>query len=509
MATTYEDSPETDGGLGLAGATDVQMMPPLDAPDPALGSSGEFDTYGYNAPSSQAPSTFDIKSLGLGLAEPAPMRTQSDKEYLQSLPLPQKIGLALQAFGAGVDGRASPVEALLERKRKQDSDNRSEMTNTINIIQKGTEILRKMPPGLQRDAVATELSKAVGEKYAHVFAAAGSEQQDELKSMMGTFADPDVQNQVIKACSGTADFGQCWRKQANDETFMKRAYAIADSKRLPSIVQKIGPFIEQAAKSGVLDAYKGEDGKFDVPFAKLLEINAKAKIFTDEEMDTMRRQQTLLSDFGIKTEDALKAGAAERAKQAEKPGKETFREGQTRQIIDPKGDTVQQEYKDGKWIEIGRRAKEKPEKEPTQAEREREQKIADARAYVEGITKEQMLKMREKELPNGKPNPDYDPDISRMWRIAGQPLPSEVRGKGKAAPKPAADAPAADPAKPAPAAAPAADGQKPPTLSQADRQKVIAEATAAVNSGAPPEAVKKRLKEKFGIEVNFTKAAKK
>ena len=45
-------------------------------------------------------------------------------------------------------------------------------------------------------------------------------------------------------------------------------------------------------------------------------------------------------------------------------------------------------------------------------------------------------------------------------------------------------------------------------LSEGDRKKVLDAATAAVNKGADPEAVKKRLKEKYGIEVTFTSKKK-
>ena len=51
--------------------------------------------------------------------EPDCGRPWSDQEYLQSLSAAEKIGLALQAFGAGFHGRESPIDQLLREKRAQ------------------------------------------------------------------------------------------------------------------------------------------------------------------------------------------------------------------------------------------------------------------------------------------------------------------------------------------------------------------------------------------------------
>ncbi len=474
--------------------------------------SGDGDLGGPMADGSQGdfsmPSTgFNLASAGLNLAKPR-TRSQDDIDYLQNLPTGQKIGLALQAFSAGVAGKDDPIDKLLKDRRAQQAADRADLATTITTISKGTEILRKMPPGIARDAVAAELGKAVGGgQLAKVFEAAG-DQHTEIKEVLSTFTDPDVQNQLLKSCSGSTDFRACVMTQARDKDFMDRAHAMADSKRMGTVTTKLAAAIDQAKKAGILDQFKGTDGKYEVPFAKLIELNDKTKIFSQEEMDTIKRNEDMLSPFGIKTTKALVAAAAEKAKQGEKPLKEDFKEGATRRILDPAGAELQQEYKDGAWVTIGkRRDKDKPDKPLTLAQEAADERVLKARQDVAGLEKADVAKRTQKDLPNGKPNPDYDPDLARNWRLSQQPLFADVKARrdaAKAAPKekPAAAAPPTEEKPPAPAAEkPAAKA----ALSDADRKAVVDAATAAVNGGADAEAVKKRLKDRYGIDVTFKK----
>lgn len=428
--------------LNFAGDASLASSPATELMTPGVGDAGAFDQSGSAGLSFKMPS--------LNLASPPP--AQSEQQYLQSLPMMQKIGLALQAFSAGVAGRPSPINELLKRKRQQDKENRDEIMNTINVISKGSEILRKLPHGIQRDAVASELGKAVGPKYADVFKMVGSERDDELKSMTAVFSDPDVQNTLIKACTGTPDFGACWRKQANDETFMKRAFATADAKQYEPVTKKLAAVTDQLGKSGLLSEFKNADGKYEIPFAKMVEFNAKAKIFTDTEMDFIRRNDAVLEPFGIKSAKAMEAGAAERAKQAEKPVKEWSEPYMLN------GALVQKNAATGEIRTAVSRAPEKadkPDKPLSLAQERHDEQVLEARLKIKGMSKEDMLKKRDKDLPNGKPNPDYDPDVARNWRLAGEPLFADVKAKrdeAKGKPKPEA-APAPAPA-PKPEAAP-------------------------------------------------------
>src|SRR3990167_475680 len=494
------DLDEDELGLGISGTSDASIaMPSLG------GDAGVAEQIGFTPASSGM--VFPSPLPSLNISTPV-QRTQSDQEYLQSLPTTAKIGLMLQSFSAGVAGRESPIDRVLKEKRARDQENRADLANTIRVIKEGTEILRKMPPGIARDAVARQLGTTVGGgDIAKVFELAGDQQQ-EVKEVLSTFSDPDVQGQLLKACSGSPDFRACVMTQARDKNFMDRAHAQADFKRIPAIGRKLTAALDQAGKTGVLDEYKNAEGKYEVPYAKLMEINAKAKIFSDDEMATIRRQETTFAPLGLKIAKAVEAGQVERAKIAERPTKEDFKEGQTRRIYDPSGTELQQEFKGGKWVTIGRRTKDKEAKPLTLAQERHDEQVQAARDYLteHGLkTIADVRKLSEKETPTRpggsvmKANPNYDPEAMRKWRLAGEPLfadtkakREEAKGKGKET------APAA---KTEPVAKPPA-GQ---ALSANDRQKVIAEATAAVNKGADPEAVKKRLKEKWGIEVSFTK----
>ena len=116
-------------------------------------------------------------------AEPSRERTVSDQDFLSELSTGQKIGLAMQEFAAGFQGRPSVIDKILEQKHRREKETRETLVNNINVLQKGTEILRKMPQGsLQRQAVAEELGKIVGPKFAPLFNAVGSDHEDALNN---------------------------------------------------------------------------------------------------------------------------------------------------------------------------------------------------------------------------------------------------------------------------------------------------------------------------------------
>ena len=339
-----------DLGLGLASAPGTVMLDGNTFGGSA--DSGGFDQGGMPTLSNQ-PAPFDAGTGSAGLGLSGGGRTQSDQEYLQSLPPMQKIGLALQAFSAGVAGRPSPIEGLLDRKRRNEHDFMVNLSSKMNVIKVGTEILRKMPEGIAKDAVAGELGKAFGGgELANVFKVAGSQHKD-LMATLRTFDDPDVRLRLSDACSQSQDPVACVLQHSRDKDFMDRAHAQADSKRMPGIVKKLAAAVDQAGKTGVLDEFKGANGKYSVPFAKLIELNDQAKIFSPEEMDTLRCNEGMLSPFGIKTTKEIEAQAVERAKQVERPTKEDFKIGQPRRVYDMQGNELQQEYPAKGWVTVG------------------------------------------------------------------------------------------------------------------------------------------------------------
>lgn len=505
----FDDTPDLDfaGDAGLASSPATAIMPGFGGGDASVA-----EQFGFKSGPS---GMLSAASPDLGFAASAPPlqtaqdRLQSDKDYLANLPTHMKIGLALQAFSAGVAGTESPIDKLLKRKHEQDAAARKELVDTTGILTKAFEEIRKYDKdSMQGKALVSAYKRLLPPEMGKALDAIGTDQEDTAKSLTGLVADPDVQTALIKTCGRDR---ACWVKQVNDKDWMTQQYQTVDTKRMASALPKLRAFKEQVIDKGGLNAKKDADGKVTLTWPELVEGNGKLKLFSDAEMDTFRRNPDYLIPYGIKTTKGLAVGEAEAAKLAERPTKEDFKEGATRQILDQAGTTLQQEFKGGKWTTIGKKGDKTKELTPGQKLKlERE-----TRAYDEAVTKlkeygigpdgaSSRSEVQKRLLPTAKsghvvPDPQFAGRV-REWmrrRDAGDPR-QEI--PGKEAPKPQeAPKPAAEP-KPAAAAKPAAVATR---LSSADRQKVIDAATAAVNKGADPEAVKRRLKEKFGIEVTF------
>ena len=450
-------------GLGFASAPGTQMMAP-----PSQGDAGVAESIGFK-PTATSGMQAQPQSLGFAAPEqsasqqPAP-RSQSDQDYINSLPSIRRFGLALGELDADLKGEASPTEKLLQRKHAEDNRNQQYLLHTIEVVQKGTDVLRKMPEGMARDALAEQLGKSVGGgPIAEVFKAVGT-QAKEIKEVLSTFSDPDVQTQLLKSCSGSGDFRSCVMTQARDKDFMDRAHSMADSKRMPDVVRKLAAVTERIGKEGGLDEYKTADGKYEVPFAKLIELNDKANIFTPEEMDTIKRNEGMLSPFGIKTTKAIEAGDVERAKAAER----NIKVGTLKQYSDENGKQRTAKWDGQDWtdpntgeaVTFGAKpGKAAPTDKPlTLAQEAADERILKARQDIGAMDKAEMVRKRDRLLPNGKENPDFDPDVGRNWRLSQQPLFADVKAKRDGAknqpkePPAAAPKPAAEPKAEAPAA---------------------------------------------------------
>lgn len=467
MATYDSQGNLTDEtpGLGFASAPGTQVM------TPTQGDASVAESVGFKPTATSGMQAAPAQSQSLGFAaqeqpqQPTP-RSQSDQEYIASLPASRRFALAVGELDADLQGKPSPTEALLQRKHAEEARNQKYIIDTIKTIHDGTEILRRMPEGMARDAVAEQLGKAVGGgDLAKVFKTVG-DQGSEVKAVLSTFSDPDVQTQLLKSCNGTADFRACVMTQARDKDFMDRAHSMADSKRMPDIVRKLSAVSDQIGKTaGALDEFKTADGKYEIPFAKLIELNAKAKIFTPEEMDTIRRNEGMLSPFGIKTTKALEAGDVERAKVAER----NIKVGTLKQYSDEQGRQRTAKWDGDTWVDpntgdavtFGAK-KDRPapaDKPLTLAQERADESVRKAREEIGAMDKAEMVRKRAATLPNGKDNPDYDPEVGRNWRLSQQPLFADVKAKRDAAKgKPAPSAPAAAPtADASPKAAAAAD----------------------------------------------------
>ena len=601
----FDEAGFNDLSPGLSGTDGTSMeYPAVSAPaatdfGPSSGGVDESGFMGMGIGSQASPSSFNLATAGLNIEKPR-TRAQEEQDYLQKLPTLQKIGLALEAFSAGVAGRENPVDKLLKNRREEQRAARQELMDSVNIMTKGLEESRKYDPtSLQGKAVLAAYKKLLPPELAGALDAVGTENEDQVRSLTGLVSDPDVQSALVKACGRDR---ACWTKQVNDKDWLATQYATVDMKRMAQVLPKLRAFKDQIVDKGALEgiATKGADGKWNVSWPQMVEGNSKLKIFSDAEMDTFRRNPEYLIPYGIKTTKGLAAGEIEAAKQAEKPVKEWS---------DPyrlDGVLVQKNEATGEIrTAVSRPPRDKDDKRDkpiSPAQVRSDEKKVEARDFLteHGIDWQAkdaqakyfalQKKLGTKEDREGKDSKDYDPklaaELQRAWRTAPGKLYEEIneeRKGGKPSGKFDADGSGYDEARAsaaglkrdstghmgsvapttaqereklglpkesyvllkgkghetfdkavageeergfkvvkkgdryysvpkdgaAPKAEPKADAPaKGASLSGADRQKAVEAATAAVNAGADPEAVKKRLKEKYGIEVTFTSKKK-
>ena len=444
MAFLDSDGQDFDSSPGFSGTQATSLALPEVAPG-GTGDAGVAEQYGFRAspPSGAGLNLSGADIPGLALAAPKP--SLSDQEYLDNLPTREKIGLALQAFSAGVAGRESPIDKLLKNRREEQREARRELVDTTTILTKAFEESRKYGPDtLQGKAVLGAYKKLLPPELAGALDAVGTENEDQVRSLTGLVSDPDVQSALVKVCGRDR---ACWVKQVNEKDWLQTQYATVDTKRMAQALPKLRAFKEQVIDKGGLDAKRDADGKVTLSWPELVEGNAKLKLFSDAEMDTFRRNPEYLIPYGIKTTKALSAGEVEAAKLAERPTKEDFKEGQTRSRLDMSGAQLSEEFRNGKWVVIGRRPHDKPDKPLTPAQIHADNKKLEARDAVEaegldwknksgpnGTAKFNALmkKYSEKELnKEGQDNPDYDSKrasaLQRDWRAAGGVLNSEIK----------------------------------------------------------------------------------
>lgn len=415
-------------GLGLASAPGTQLLMPSFPEEPT----GQFGG-----------------PTGLGLASAQPSPTQSDKDFLESLPTAQRIGLALQAFGAAVNGQPSPIESLLKRKRQEERDARTDLVQNTGILSKALEDAKKFDPqSIQGKAVLNAYKRLLPPEFAVALDAIGTDQEDTARSLAALVSDPDVQATLVKTCGRDR---ACWQKQVNDKDWLAMQYQTVDMKRLQTALPKLRAFKDQVIDKGGLGVARDKDGKISLSWPELVEGNAKLRLFSDAEMDTFRRNPDFLIPYGIKTTKALSAGEVEAAKIAERPEKEgKFKVGDTRREFDPQGNERQMTVVsiDAKgnpvFKETGRRAK--PAKVLSVAQERSDQDVLNAREKLEAMKPEEIEKKSKRLIPASPgsrstvDNPDFDPEIDRLKRTAGRALFGDVQAKreaGKGKEKPA------------------------------------------------------------------------
>lgn len=461
-----------DQGLGLASSTEASSvaMPDLGGESGYAmdaGTIGDQDVPMFDRGQGTAgrpgePQLLSSDTSSLGFTRRG-ARTQSERDYLASLPAMQKVGLAMRAFKAGVDGRPSPVEELLANKRAEDREARREMMDNTTILTKAFEEVRKYggPGTLKGRAILNAYKEGLGPRWGKTLDAIGTENEDTAKSLTGLVSDPDVQAALIKACGKDSE---CWQKMVGKKDWLKEQYQTVDTKRLAGALPKVRAFKEQVLDKGGLNAEMDADGKYKLSWPELVEGNAKLKVFTDAEMDTFRRNPEYLIPYGIKTTKALSAGEVEAAKQGERGTKDgAIKSGIDEETGRPA--TLRYDASTGEWETQAVRAAPagkgpkpaKPDKPLTLAQEAADEKVRAARERLAKYTPTEIELMMKKDVPaspgslNPVANPKYDPEIARLKRLAGNPLNADIKARrGGSGAAPAATPAAASAPKTAP-----------------------------------------------------------
>lgn len=258
-------------------------------------------TQAQPAPAQPAPQMPKQQQGGIGLAQ------DDDRAYLKSLPTNEKIALALQAFGAGVNGQPDPVAALLDRRRKQIDSFRQEATKSVGLISQGMEAVRQFPPGSpERAAIIEQFARASGpnaDSVRNALSAVGTADEAKVKEIASTLGDSAAMDLLVKASVGDPKKAQTL---IADEGFMKQVNQRVDQKRLPAITGKMSVLV-RTLESMPESPYKGADGKVSLDMAQLTELNGtlpKEVKLSEQELVSIGRNQQALAVYGLKTDKA-------------------------------------------------------------------------------------------------------------------------------------------------------------------------------------------------------------
>lgn len=246
---------------------------------------------------------------GLGLADYKSARGNDDAEYLKSLPTAQKIGLLLQSYQAGVEGRPNPFQQVLEQKRKREVEFRAEIGTTIQTIKSGVELVKSMPPGKERDALIEQVVRSAGVNgpvIKNALMAAGTDNEKALTDIVSVIENPHARELLITTASKAADPRKEALKLISDSDFMKRLEQRADQTTLPVVTTKMSVISRAMEKAGK----KNAAGDVSFSMADLQGQNKKLpKEFqlSDAELGTINRNQAAMIPYGLKTDKTAQA----------------------------------------------------------------------------------------------------------------------------------------------------------------------------------------------------------
>jgi hypothetical protein len=311
MALFDEPSLEASASPGLpplpAQGAAAQPLPP--APPAGLG----FDV---PAPQPQA---------GLGMAPQTPPPPASadteEQQYLQSLPVAQKLGLALQAFSAGVAGQPNPINTILEQRRKAKATMKAELGENMRNLGMGMEILDKLQPGSRQYTAMSEMLARKMPDFAGAFQGHGQGRSGKVRAIASVLSSTEAQDVLVKASGGDPATAQ--RLLADGDFVQKMLIPAADGAALPVALAKIksiANIVRQLPGPEMKDA----DGKVVFTMADLYERNKQLPPelkLSDGQLQAVARNQTAAVIYGMKTDKTLQVEQEALARKGEQEEK--------------------------------------------------------------------------------------------------------------------------------------------------------------------------------------------
>lgn len=234
-----------------------------------------------------------------------------DQQYLHSLPLMDKIGLALQAFSAGVAGRGSPITERLQQRRQQQQDFQAQTVKATELMGKGMEAVKQFPPGSPGRAAVVEMYKRAAGPMGDTVASAlnsvgtGAGDEEQIKDHLAALGVPSGLKAAMALTGG--DVHQL-PKVMMDKEGQRAIYDAAAKAELPALVSKAQVFsrmIEQMPGN----QFKGPDGKPSFSVADLEKVNPQLPAdqqLTPAQFMTLRHAGNALVPYGFKTDEMVK-----------------------------------------------------------------------------------------------------------------------------------------------------------------------------------------------------------
>ncbi len=283
---SYDDPYSTlqDTPLAASASPGLATLPPVDQP-------------------AQTP------QVGLGFAQ-APAAAQltpesADQQYLQGLPTAQKIGLAMQAFSAGMSGAPNPVTQLLQQRQQARTQMAVDLERNISTLQKAYSTLDALPPGSKEYSAFSEMMKRSMPQFAEAFDAHNTGRADKVRIIADTLGVKEASDLLVKASGGDPKEAQ---RLLSDSDFVKNSLLpAADQATLPSALNKvraITQLVQQAPDSPFRDANGGVSFTMSDLTANNKKLPAELQL-SNAEMQTLARHSSSLVPYGFKTDAML------------------------------------------------------------------------------------------------------------------------------------------------------------------------------------------------------------